>query len=364
MTARPITMPTVAPKAWTVRETMRPAIDEVASARSWRSPSMRDPRSLWGGGETSDNGPSTSLRDRHAGEIERKRQLYGAGIGAEAHDHARHRRREDVERERADRRHADQQREQAPWMRVVAAHGVLAQRPLRIKHGSMARCVCKPGARVDRDRGVSLFGDARVIAVEPGDLLLGHQCGLDQPNVDRCERERLDALTGFSAPATPSRPPARGSRCGCRRRLRGSSRVRSTGSCRVERDRGAALGNAGRAFVHRQIAADAVPVPWSKSMRLPTVLARERVELRARDAVGNTARRAAMWPFSTRVKRSRISAVGYDENRAGDVRGAVFVLAPLSSQEQLVIPDSAVGGSRHAVMHDRAVRSGARDGWE
>ncbi len=51
-----------------------------------------------------------------------------------------------------------------------------------------------------------------------------------------------------------------------------------------------------------------------------------------------------------------------DRNGAGDVGGAVLVLAAGIDQEQLAGRDGAIGLARDAVMHDRAVGAGAGDG--
>ena len=71
------------------------------------------------------------------------------------------------------------------------------------------------------------------------------------------------------------------------------------------------LGDALRALVDAEIAADAVAgAVVVVEPGLPQGDARQRVELAAGGARGKRAVASAMWPFSTRVKRSRISAVG------------------------------------------------------
>ena len=53
-----------------------------------------------------------------------------------------------------------------------------------------------------------------------------------------------------------------------------------------------------------------------------------------------------------------------DRHGAGDVGGAVLILRAGIEQEQLALRELAVGGARHAVVHDGAVRAGAGDGVE
>ena len=74
----------------------------------------------------------------------------------------------------------------------------------------------------------------------------------------------------------------------------------------------ARLGDALRAFVDREEAADAVAGAVRViDARFPQELPRQRVELRAgRALAGRSAWRGAMWPLSTRVKRSFTSAGG------------------------------------------------------
>ena len=89
------------------------------------------------------------------------------------------------------------------------------------------------------------------------------------------------------------------------------------------------LGDALRALVHAEIGADAVAgAVVVVEADLPQRAARKRVELRAGGARRESAHSAsAMWPFSTRVKRSRISGARLaDRDGAGDVGGAVEIL--------------------------------------
>ena len=109
---------------------------------------------------------------------------------------------------------------------------------------------------------------------------------------------------------------------------------------------GAELGDARRALVHRQIAADAVAGAVIEiEPGLPEKLPRERIELGAGGAVRETPRAAmAMWPLSTRVKWSRISALGVP---TATVRVMSVVpssyCAPESMQKQFARRDPAVG---------------------
>ena len=73
----------------------------------------------------------------------------------------------------------------------------------------------------------------------------------------------------------------------------------------------------------------------------------------------------AIWPLSTRVKRSRISARRRaDGDGAGDVGGAVAILRAGIDQVERVRRDPPRGLRRHAVVDDGAVRAGAGDGVE
>ena len=117
---------------------------------------------------------------------------------------------------------------------------------------------------------------------------------------------------------------------------------------RLER-RGAELRQPLRPLVHREIAADAVAGAVVEiEPGLPERLARASASSCAPDVpFGNTARAMAMWPFSTRVKRSRISPLGSaDRDRAGDVGGAVLVLRAGIEEEQLAGLERAVGPVR------------------
>ena len=98
---------------------------------------------------------------------------------------------------------------------------------------------------------------------------------------------------------------------------------------------------------------------------LPQRLTRERIELRAGGPVGEDRARdrdVALEHPGEAVAHFRRGLA--DRHGAGDVGGAVLVLAAGVDQEQLAGGDRAIGGARDAVMNDRAVRSRAGDGGE
>ena len=133
----------------------------------------------------------------------------------------------------------------------------------------------------------------------------------------------------------------------------------------AERDR-PQFGDARRAFVHRQVAADAVAGAVVEiEPGLPQRGARQRIELGAagvlrehRAGDGDMALEHAGEAVAHLVGRRA------DRDGAGDVGGAVLVLRAGIDQEQLVLAEGAVGGAGDAVMHDRPVRPGAGDGRE
>src|SRR5262245_52120617 len=53
-----------------------------------------------------------------------------------------------------------------------------------------------------------------------------------------------------------------------------------------------------------------------------------------------------------------------DRDSAGDVGGAVLILRAGIDQDQLARLDRPIGLAGDAIVHDGAVRPGARDGWE
>ena len=113
--------------------------------------------------------PEHELRDRHAEQIERERELHRAGLGAEADDQAGHRGREDVERKRADRRDRDQQREQP--VGVTGGVVVRSRRP----HRKRPFKVTTPSTSLAREASPLLgddydhLGGYPIIAIRRGD---------------------------------------------------------------------------------------------------------------------------------------------------------------------------------------------------
>ena len=109
----------------------------------------------------------------------------------------------------------------------------------------------RPAAPPSRARGV--------IGVEPLPLGLGEQAELDAGEVDRRQGQGLELeIAAVGALDLRPRAPPPGSRCGCRRRRSCSSRARWRRSCRAAGHVVGHLGDAVRALVHREIAADAV----------------------------------------------------------------------------------------------------------
>ena len=98
---------------------------------------------------------------------------------------------------------------------------------------------------------------------------------------------------------------------------------------------------------------------------LPERLPRERIELRAGGAVGE--HRGRDRDMALEHAGEAVAHLGgrlADDDGAGDVGGAVLILAAGIDQEQIAGRDRAVGLAGDAIMHDRAVRAGARDGRE
>ena len=108
------------------------------------------------------------LRDRHAEQEQRERELYGARARAERADQSGHCGGEDVQRERADRRDGDQQREQPPLMPAIGAHGSVLRVLLRIllraaaiRHGAALWRLRARGASRRRPGGQAFARRAR-----------------------------------------------------------------------------------------------------------------------------------------------------------------------------------------------------------
>ena len=179
-----------------------------------------------------------------------------------------------------------------------------ARRPLRARRGPR------------RSRLGPIFASTcGVIGVEPGELGVATACPVDQPPLDRREGQRLEAEhLLFGALDLASRPPAPDSRCGCRIRRSCNSRARWTGSCRP-------------AAARRRPLARFRPARCAAALRGPTGSCRRRGRCHGHSRArlpttaggrscragcracpwGSSAVAMAMWPLSTRVKRSRIS---------------------------------------------------------
>ena len=187
--------------------------------------------------------------------------------------------------------------------------------------------------------GDKRLGDAGVIAVEPAISSAVSSCGTISRRSIGASVSVSKALSGFSAPATggPSDHQHQvldADAVGAGLVVAGLVREDHAA---LERG-GAELGDARRALVHRQIAADAVAGAVVEIERRPPTANWRAKESSCAPVVpsGNTARAIAIWPLSTRVKRSRISAVGSPTaDGAGDVGGAVLVLGAGVDQEQL-----------------------------
>ena len=114
----------------------------------------------------------------------------------------------------------------------------------------------------------------------------------------------------------------------------------------------------------RDLARKGKPVPFSMPRNvLPQMLARERIELRAGNALGE--HRACNRDMAFQDERETLAHfVGRlaDGDGACDVGGAVFVLPAGVDQKQLAGRNLAVGRARDAVVHDGAVRARAGNG--
>ena len=124
-------------------------------------------------------------------------------------------------RSRGDRRRA--------WG-VIHVHGLIQ---FKLASGRVA--AASRAAAAASSRGVSSATHTRVIVIEPRRLLARQQCRHDQPRVDRGQRQRLKALSGFSRlrRRVLRIPASTSSSIRCRRRRSCSSRARWRGSCRA-----------------------------------------------------------------------------------------------------------------------------------
>src|SRR5262249_42560511 len=127
---------------------------------------------------------------------------------------------------------------------------------------------------------------------------------------------------------------------------------------------GAELGDARGAFVHGKIAADAVAgaVVEVEALR-PQELPRKRVELRTGRALGGDRARNRDMTFEHAGEAvAHFGGRLADRDGAGNVGGAVLVLAAGVDQEQLTRRNGAIAPAGDAVMHDRTVGARAGDG--
>ena len=126
------------------------------------------------------------------------------------------------------------------------------------------------------------------------------------------------------------------------------------------------LVDARRALVHREIGADAMAGAMVEvEARLPQCWRASTSSCGPSCPSGKRITERPIMPFSTRVKRSFISARGRaDDHRAGDVGGAVEVLPAGIDQEDLVAPQLAVRILGGMVVRDRRMRAGGGDGLE
>src|SRR2546430_6508579 len=151
-----------------------------------------------------------------------------------------------------------------------------------------ARCGGEPRARFALDERRQGIAHPGVIAVEPGGFLGRETLAGDQPAVDRRQCERLERIERFFRAgdrrgANHQQQILDADTIGAAFVIAGLIRQDHAG---LERG-GAELGNVGGAFVHREIAAHAVPsaVVEVEALR-PQELSRKRVELRAGGSLG------------------------------------------------------------------------------
>src|SRR5580700_2409539 len=99
--------------------------------------------------------------------------------------------------------------------------------------------------------------------------------------------------------------------------------------------------------------------------RAPQKLPRKRIELRAAGAVREYRTRDGNVALEhEREALAKVIGSRAHDHGAGDVGGAVLVLAAGIDQKQLTRRDAAVALAGHAIVHDGSVGAGARDGGE
>src|SRR5437762_2142848 len=96
---------------------------------------------------------------------------------------------------------------------------------------------------------------------------------------------------------------------------------------------------------------------------LPEILPRQRVELRAGGAVGEYRARNRHVPAQHAGKAVAHFRRGLtDRDGAGDVGGAAIILRAGSDPQEIDARNAPVALAGDAIMHDGAIRAGARDG--
>ena len=195
----------------------------------------------------------------------------------------------------------------------------------------------EPAARLFRNERQKFPTHVGVIGVEPVDFLARHQERSTSRRSIGASVSVSKRLSGFSAPRLPApRSPAPDSRCGCRSGRSCNSPARWTGSCRASAPRSRAWKCAPVLHAPRDSCRRRDRCRDRSRARPPIDGARAKLSSCAPVMPsGNTARAMAMWPLSTRVKRSRISSVGSPTiDGAGDVGGAVQILGAGIDQER------------------------------
>ena len=98
--------------------------------------------------------------------------------------------------------------------------------------------------------------------------------------------------------------------------------------------------------MHREIAADAMAGAVVEVNAVSHSARRAMHRADAARALGKRAPAMAIWPFSTRVKRSAFRGRIADGDGARDVRGAVDILAAGVEEQQRARLEPAIGGLR------------------
>ena len=165
---------------------------------------------------------------------------------------------------------------------------------------------------------------------------------LDQPAVDRGEGQGLEAEHRSVAArrGSPAGGRRRGSRCGCRRRPRGSSRARSTGSCPAAAARGrGATGSAGPRGRRDRRRRHGRCRGRSRA-GAPERGAGDRVDVAPGEARGPAQPRHGDQALQDQGERAdRLGRHRADGDGAGDVGGAVEVLGAAVDEQQLARRD-------------------------